>query len=96
MDIEIFLQHLAPRLGITRRYVGSEPLSALTAAYNKALKEKLPPAGIAVREIARIEASGTPISASTVRELIAKRDEAALARFLPPTTLEYLRSKNYI
>ena len=38
VDIEIFVKYLAPRLNITRRYVGTEPLSQLTADYNAALE----------------------------------------------------------
>ena len=96
VDIEIFARHLAPRLSINRRYVGTEPLSRLTAEYNAALKEKLPRAGIQVCEIERVSKDGAPISASTVRELIRKRDTDALSRLLPSTTLDHLRKKNYI
>ena len=96
VDIEIFVRHLAPRLSITRRYVGTEPLSPLTAAYNAALKERLPAAGIEVREIKRAESGGTPINASLVRELIKKRDTNALSRLVPSTTMDHLREKNYL
>lgn len=96
IDIEIFTKHLAPRLGITRRYVGTEPYSPLTAAYNAALGEKLPLAGIEVCEIERVCVGGTPVSASTVRELIGKQDVGALSALLPATTLAYLREKNYV
>lgn len=96
VDIEIFVQHLAPRLGITRRYVGTEPLSPITAEYNAALREKLPKHGIEVCEVERKEACGAPISASEVRELIKGRDVEALRRYVPTTTLDYLTEKNYV
>ena len=96
VDIEIFIRHLAPRLSITRRYVGTEPLSDLTAEYNAALKEKLPRAGIEVREIERLSEHDAPISASLVRELIKKRDVDALSHLVPLTTLEYLQQRKYI
>lgn len=96
VDIEIFIQHLAPRLSITRRYVGTEPLSNLTAEYNAALKAKLPRAGIELREIKRLSEHDVPISASIVRELIKKCDLDALARLVPSTTLEYLQQRKYI
>ena len=38
LDIQIFAEHFAPAFGITRRYVGQEPLSAVTDRYNRALK----------------------------------------------------------
>ncbi len=90
VDIEIFSHALAPRLGITHRYVGTEPLSPLTEKYNEALKRTLPKRGIEVCEIPRATCSGTPISASAVRELIKKRDTGALSHLVPKTTLDYL------
>ncbi len=96
VDVEIFTRHFAPRLSITHRFVGTEPLSPLTAAYNAALKEKLPLAGIELCEIERVEKDGAPISACRVRELIRKRDAEALARLVPRSTLAYLREKNYL
>lgn len=96
VDIEIFVQHLVPRLGITRRYVGTEPLSRLTAEYNAAVKEKLPRRGIEVCEIERKSEGGTPISASAARELIKSRKLEVLRRYVPTTTLDYLTEKNYV
>jgi [citrate (pro-3S)-lyase] ligase len=96
IDIEIFVKYLSPRLSITRRYIGTEPISQVTAEYNSALKEKLSPQGIEVREIERVSEGGSPISASRVRELIKKRDTDGLLRLVPTTTLDYLKQKNYI
>ena len=90
IDVEIFSHALAPRLGITRRYVGTEPLSPLTAKYNAALKQALPSRGIDVFEIPRVSHSDAPISASAVRELIKKRDTGRLSELVPKTTLDYL------
>ena len=67
LDIEIFCKYYVPKFGITRRYVGTEPLSPMTNQYNDALKQHLPEKGIALREIPRLEQSGTPVSASAVR-----------------------------
>lgn len=94
IDIEIFAQYLAPRLNITRRYVGTEPFSPLTAEYNKALKEKLTPRGVEVHEIERREHNGAPISASAVREMIRSGATEGLSELVPKATLEYLREKN--
>ncbi len=96
VDIEIFTRHLAPRLGITRRYVGTEPLSPLTAKYNAVLEAALPKAGIMLTIVDRKEQNGTPISASRVRELIEKRDTGALSTLVPDTTLDYLTEHGYI
>lgn len=96
LDIEIFCRYFAPKFGITRRYVGTEPLSAMTDQYNEALLEHLPPKGIEVRQIPRMELGGIPVSASAVRAALTERNIAILENLLPPTTLEYLKSKGFI
>ena len=95
-DVKIFSERLAPRLNITRRYVGTEPTSPLTAEYNKILKTALPKSGISVIEIGRAESEGAPISASTAREFIKKGDTGTLSRLLPESTLDYLREHEFI
>lgn len=90
LDIEIFCRYYAPRFGITRRYVGTEPLSPTTNRYNEALKAYLPQKGIEVREIPRLEQADTPISASAVRAALAKKDFPALRKLVPETTYNYL------
>lgn len=90
LDIEIFCNYYAPRLGISRRYVGTEPLSPMTAQYNEALKANLPRRGIAVREIPRLEI-GVPVSASAVRKALEDGDEATLKTMLPQTTYDYIK-----
>ncbi len=96
LDIEIFADLLAPALSITHRYLGSEPLSALTKQYNEALMRLLPSRGIEVCEIERLEEGGAPISASAVREALERKDRAALDALLPPATLAFLSEKNYL
>lgn len=70
MDAEIFATCIAPVLNVNRRYVGTEPNSPVTAAYNEALKKRLPRAGIEVVEVPRLEAEGEVVSASKVRGLL--------------------------
>ena len=90
LDIEIFAKYYAPKFGITRRYVGTEPLSPMTNAYNEALKQHLPPKGIALIEIPRLEQTGTPVSASAVRKLMQDKDFDTLRTLVPETTYTYL------
>ena len=90
LDIEVFTKYFAPRFGITHRYVGTEPLSPMTARYNQALKQYLPQAGIELRDLPRLEAGGAPVSASRVRALLKEGNTAALSNLLPETTLQYL------
>ena len=96
LDMEIFAAHFAPRLNITRRYVGTEPLSPVTAAYNRAMQQFLPQRGIEVREIPRRTAGEEPVSASAVRSLLRSGQEDRLRRLVPETTLRYLQDKHLI
>lgn len=92
LDVEIFAGHIAPALGIKRRYVGTEPLSALTEQYNRALAAALPQRGIELIEIPRLECDGQPISASRVRALLAQGDLTSIQPLVPPTTYAYLKT----
>lgn len=90
LDIEIFTKHFAPHFHITRRFVGTEPLSALTARYNAVLKDQLPMRGIRVTELPRLEKDGTPISASAVRNALDAGDRDTIRSLVPETTFDYL------
>ena len=91
LDVKLFGESIAPALGITRRFVGSEPICATTGAYNEALKAGLPQYGIELIEIPRLESGGEVISASRVRALAKSGDTAALEALLPESTLKYIR-----
>ena len=58
LDIAVFCR-LAEKLGITRRFVGSEPFCPVTSAYNRAMARKLPEKGIELVELPRLEQGGT-------------------------------------
>lgn len=90
LDIAIFCKYFAPHFGIQRRYVGTEPLSPMTNKYNGALKANLPGKGIEVREIPRLEKTGTPVSASAVRKSLAENDWDTLKTLVPATTFDHL------
>lgn len=92
LDLNIFIK-IAQSLGITRRYVGEEPTSQVTAIYNHIMKERLPESGIECIIIPRKESGGAVISASTVRKLIKEGDFSALSKLLPKTTLDFFQSK---
>lgn len=96
LDVEIFVKYFVPALGITHRYVGSEPLSPLTNAYNRALKDNLPKSGVALREIDRKTSGGEPISASRVRKLLEAKEKDELSLLLPETTINYLTKKELL
>lgn len=90
LDITIFARYFAkPRL-ISRRFIGTEPYSRLTAAYNQGLHTLLPPRGIEVIEIPRLEAGGAAISASRVRDLLRQGRLEEIRPLVPNSTYEYL------
>jgi len=90
LDIAIFGRHVAPALGITRRYVGTEPLSALTDQYNRMLAASLPAHGITLHQIPRLELNGSTVSASRVRKLLQGGQLDAVRPLVPPATYAYL------
>lgn len=93
LDLAVFADVFARTLHITRRFVGTEPNCAVTAAYNAALRDYLPPRGIEVVELQRIEAQGEPISASRVRALLQQGDFAGLRPLVPDVTYRYLTER---
>lgn len=88
LDIEIFTQYFVPRFRITHRYVGTEPLSPMTALYNRALEQALPPKGIWLRQISRLETPEGPVSASEVRRKLASGED--VRQLVPESTWVYL------
>ncbi len=92
LDLHLFGQRIAPRLDIRFRFVGTEPVSAVTALYNRSMHSILPSYGVRVCECDRAMTEGKIISASTVRALLAQGDLDAALAFVPPTTAAYLQS----
>ena len=92
LDIEIFCKYYAPRFGITRRYVGTEPFCPVTSRYNRAMAALLPEHGITLHEIPRAELNDTPISATTVRSLLQSGNLEALRSLVPESTYQYLQT----
>ena len=90
LDIEIFRRHIAKNLGITKRFVGSEPNCQVTNEYNRCLKEYLPQSGIEVEEIKRLEIADMPVSASNVRCAYQEGRMEDIKRWVPETTYQYL------
>jgi [citrate (pro-3S)-lyase] ligase len=91
LDIDLFGRHIAPALGATVRFVGSEPSDSLTARYNALMKELLPSYGIQVVEIKRLKGSnGRFIKASRVRELLDQGRFREAAALTPASTHPYL------
>ena len=90
LDLDLFARHITPALGVTTRYVGSEPIDALTARYNELMQDQLPQHGIAVKSVDRLTLDNHPVSASRVRQAIADRSLSQAAALVPPSTIPYL------
>ncbi|WP_295742018.1 [citrate (pro-3S)-lyase] ligase [uncultured Oscillibacter sp.] len=88
LDIAVFCR-LAEMLGISRRFVGTEPLCPVTAAYNRAMAAALPRAGVDLVEIPRMERDGVPISATAVRRLIANGRWREIRSLVPQAAYDY-------
>lgn len=98
IDLLLFRKYIGPALGITHRYVGAETLDIVTNNYNTDMSYWLQDApssapAITVVEVPRVSSNGGPISASSVRKLLAKRDFEAIQKLVPPGTLEFLQTK---
>ena len=92
LDGAVFTR-IAAALGITVRFLGTEPTSHVTALYNQALSQVLPPAGVECRILPRRELDGAPISASVVRQALKDGDWALAERLVPPSTADYFHSE---
>ncbi|MDR2134051.1 MAG: [citrate (pro-3S)-lyase] ligase [Treponema sp.] len=90
LDLSIFAECFAKPLGISRRFVGTEPFDPVTAEYNRQMKEALPRFGIEVIELDRLEEEGEAISASRVRRLLQEGKLEQTRALVPETTYDYL------
>lgn len=86
LDLDLFRRHIAPALGATVRFVGTEPTDRLTRRYNQLMHEVLAD----VRETARLEKDGNAVSASRVRKAMEQGDMSKIRQLVPPTTLPYI------
>ena len=86
LDLDLFRRHIAPALGATVRFVGTEPTDQLTRRYNELMHEVLTD----VREISRLEKDGNAVSASRVRKAMEQGDMSTIRQLVPPTTLPYI------
>lgn len=86
LDLDLYKRHIAPALGSTVRFAGSEPDDTFTRQYNNRMMTAL--GNVAVVE--RLRIGGETVSASTVRRHIATGNLTAAATLVPKTSLPYL------
>ena len=84
LDITLFGSRIAPALHITKRFVGEEPFSPTTRAYNARMRQLLPAHGVELIEIPRLN----DISASRVRALIQAGEAEQTEELVPEITYE--------
>ncbi|MBW3085012.1 [Citrate [pro-3S]-lyase] ligase [Austwickia sp. TVS 96-490-7B] len=91
IDLRIFRQHIAPALGLTHRYVGTEPLCRVTRQYNADMRywleqasDSAPP--VTVVEIPRLTSHDRAISATEVRRRILDGRLDGLRDLVPSAT----------
>lgn len=90
LDLEIFGSRIAPELGITCRFIGTEPFCRVTDSYNAAMKRSLPFYGIEVEEIERKTNGKMAYSASEVRSCLTKGDYRRVKSLLPEAIYKYV------
>ncbi|MDP3387866.1 MAG: [citrate (pro-3S)-lyase] ligase [Eubacteriales bacterium] len=94
LDLTIFSKHIAKKLNISKRYVGTEPYCKVTNYYNKVMSEILPKYNIEYIEVSRLLSEDDAISASRVRKLADEGDFKAIKSLVPEATYKYLISIN--
>lgn len=96
LDIDLFRRHIAPALGTTVRFVGSEPTDMLTRRYNEIMKQMLPRVveteRLTVRTAPREAVGDTPaaVSASLVRAAMGRHSLWEAASMVPQTSVPYI------
>jgi len=92
LDAKLFGERIASQLNITKRFLGEEPFSETTDAYNKTLAHTLVNYGVKVDVIKRKSIDGEVISASKVRNYIGRGETDAAYKLVPESTREFLMS----
>lgn len=91
IDVLIFRDFIGPALGITHRFIGTEPFCEVTRQYNQTLHLLLT-SQIKVIEMQRLKANGKAISASEVRRLLKTEEFSRIQKIVPDTTFAYLNA----
>lgn len=90
LDIDLFAKAIAPALGVSIRFAGSEPSDAMTARYNALMSQMLPERGVEFIEIPRLVQHGSAVSASTLRNDLDGEHFYEAVNLAYPTTVPYL------
>lgn len=88
LDLDLYRRRIAPALGATIRFFGSEPTDPLTRRYNELMHQQLGEEH--VHEIQRKQQEGSAISASRVRKAMMEGWLWDAIQLVPPTTIPYI------
>ena len=88
LDLDLYRRRIAPALGATIRFFGSEPTDPLTRRYNELMHKQLGEEH--VHEIQRKQQEGSAISASRVRKAMMEGCLWDAIQLVPPTTIPYI------
>lgn len=88
LDLDLYRRRIAPALGATIRFFGSEPTDPLTRRYNELMHQQL--GEEYVHEIQRKQQEGSAISASCVRKAMMEGCLWDAIQLVPPTTIPYI------
>lgn len=88
LDLDLYRRRIAPALGATIRFFGSEPTDPLTRRYNELMHQQLGEEH--VHEIQRKQQEGSAISASRVRKSMMEGCIWDAIQLVPPTTIPYI------
>lgn len=88
LDLDLYRRRIAPALGATIRFFGSEPTDPLTRRYNELMHQQLGEEH--VHEIQRKQQEGSAISASRVRKAMMEGCLWDAIQLVPPITIPYI------
>lgn len=88
LDLDLYRRRIAPALGATIRFFGSEPTDPLTRRYNELMHQQLGEEH--VHEIQRKQQEESAISASRVRKAMMEGCLWDAIQLVPPTTIPYI------
>jgi [citrate (pro-3S)-lyase] ligase len=96
VDLQLFRGYIAPALGITHRFVGTEPICNVTRFYNQQMHQWLTTPAldcqpVSLVEIPRCEKNEQPVSASLVRHLLFNNQWEDLKGLVPESSYDYLK-----
>ena len=98
VDLLLFRKYIAPALGITHRFVGTEPFCDTTRKYNNDMMYWLQEPNavckpVTVVEMERTKRGGIAVSASEVRRLLRQGELERIQELVPPPTYRLILDK---